>query len=259
MDDARYLYSVVRTRVGEKFGDIGIEDEAVYTIPCRDIAAVVHRCQPKPYETDDRNEAEGWILEHSYVIDQVTKQFGTVLPFAFDIIIRGDDSTVENWLKENYESLDGNLRRVHGKSEYLIQIFCSHENLTARALSADHELEALQTKIDQQPRGKAYLLQRRLDLKLKDLASKEASRLKDQFCSRISPLVDEMKIDGKKTHIPDKYRDLELLACCSCLVCEDNVGRLGEVLDEIQEKEGFAVRFTGPWAPFSFMSLTEVK
>jgi hypothetical protein len=37
------------------------------------------------------------------------------------------------------------------------------------------------------------------------------------------------------------------------------VKKLGEVLEEINCKEGFMVRFTGPWAPFSFVRLMETR
>ena len=48
-----------------------------------------------------------------------------------------------------------------------------------------------------------------------------------------------------------------LVVALSCLVQDNNVGKLGRVLDEINHREGFAVRFTGPWAPFSFIRLKE--
>ncbi|MDQ1262370.1 MAG: hypothetical protein QG575_1551, partial [Euryarchaeota archaeon] len=41
-----------------------------------------------------------------------------------------------------------------------------------------------------------------------------------------------------------------------CRVSDEAVKKLGEVLEEINCKEGFYVRFTGPWAPFSFVCLS---
>lgn len=259
IEEARYLYSIVKTKSQEILGDIGIEDKPVYTIPYKDIAAVVHRCRPKPYETKDKALAEEWVLEHSYVIDQATKKFGTVLPFSFDVIVRGDDSVLKKWLRQNYESLARDLENVMGKAEYTVQVYYNYDDFTAGIICANKELNDLWKKIEREPKGKAYLLRRNLDQRLKEISSKEAGRLSNQFCSRIRPLVEDLKVEGKRSRRPEKYRDEELMIACSCLISDENVDKLGEVLDEIQKQYGFTVRFTGPWAPFSFVNLQEAR
>jgi hypothetical protein len=70
-------------------------------------------------------------------------------------------------------------------------------------------------------------------------------------------LVKELKVSGRTSWTPEKYKEKKLLATYSCLVSDEAVKKLGEVLEEINCKEGFFVRFTGPWAPFSFVRLQE--
>ena len=53
-------------------------------------------------------------------------------------------------------------------------------------------------RIEKEPKGKAYLLKRNLDLKLKNLTYSEASRLAEQFFSEIKPLVEELKAGRQK-------------------------------------------------------------
>ena len=255
--EARYLYSIARTGNIAQLGSIGIQENNVYIVPYKDIAAIVHACDAKPYQTEDKKLAEGWVLEHSYVIDQATKMFGTVLPFSFDVIIKGDDDAVKDWLCRDYENLAGELLRMEGTAEYSIQIYCDHAYLETLVFSKNQELCDLVNSIEKEPKGKAYLLKRNLDLKLKNLTYYEAGRLADQFCSEIKPLVKELKSESKTSWTPEKYRDKKLLASCSCLVSDEAVKRLGEVLEEINDKDGFYVRFTGPWAPFSFVRLSE--
>ena len=112
-EEARYIYCIIHSAAGieqkEDLGEIGIEKQAVYTIPYKDIAAVVHSCQPRPYDTKDRKLAEEWILEHSYVIDHAMKKFGSVLPFSFDVILKG--TTLQSmWLGKNYKTLRENWK-----------------------------------------------------------------------------------------------------------------------------------------------------
>ncbi len=256
VNEARYLYSVVRTGQEASLGSIGIQKNDVYIVPYKDIAAIVHACEAKPYHTEDKKLAEDWVLEHSYVIDQATKMFGTVLPFSFDVIIKGDDDEVRDWLCKDYEMLVGELLRMQGTAEYSIQIYCDQARLESFVLANNHELVDLKIRIEKEPKGKAYLLKRNLDLKLKDRSYAEAGRLSDQFFSEIKPLAEEMKTAGKSAWTADKYKDKKLLATFCCRVSDEAVKPLGQVLEEINGKEGFYVRFTGPWAPFSFVRLS---
>ncbi|MCX6673647.1 MAG: GvpL/GvpF family gas vesicle protein [Methanothrix sp.] len=254
--EARYLYSVARTGHMARLGSIGIQENNVYTVPYKDIAAIVHACEAKPYQTEDKKLAEEWVLEHSYVIDQATKMFGTVLPFSFDVIIKGDDDVVKDWLCRDYEHLAGELLRMQGSAEYSIQVYCDYDYLEKMVLAKNQELGDLKNSIEKEPKGKAYLQRRNLDLKLKSLTRSEAGWLADQFCSEIKPLVKELKTAGRTSWTPEKYRGKKLLASYTCRVSKEAVKKLGEVLEEINCKEGFFVRFTGPWAPFSFVCLS---
>ncbi|MGA9099070.1 MAG: GvpL/GvpF family gas vesicle protein [Methanotrichaceae archaeon] len=255
IDEAKYLYSVASCAEKVEMGRIGLEESLVYTIPYRDIAAIVHSCESRPYSTEDKMLAEGWILEHSYVIDQATKRFGTVLPFSFDVIIRGDDNAIEQWLSRNYDGIKSELDRVKGKSEYSIQIFYDRAKLASEYLNKDQDVK----EIDKVGKGKAYLLQKKLNIKINDKVTNEIIRLSDEFGARILALSDDVKVEKRKASELDRFRGKSMMTSFACLVSEDNVPPLGDVLDEINNMDGFAVRFTGPWAPFSFVNISEAK
>ena len=256
--EARYIYSIARMGERVNLGEIGIEKTEVFTIPYKDIAAVVHSCQPLAYDTKDKAQAEEWVLAHSYVIDHAMKKFGAVLPFSFDVILKGDDSAILEWLGKNYSLLTQDLEKVGGKAEYTIQIYYDYDDLAARILASDAKLMDLKEQIDRESRGRAYLLQKKLDQLLKTLVSTEAARLADKSLTEIKSQVDELKTDGKRW-TPDSYRGLKLLASYSCLVRDDAAARLGETLDEINCMKGFRVRFTGPWPAFSFVNCRELS
>lgn len=255
--EGRYLYCIINSDAMLNLGSIGIDDSMVYTIHHGDIAAVVHSCMANPYETKDNEKAREWILAHNYVIDYASKQFGTVLPFSFDTIVKGGDDTLKDWLGKSCEKLKGELLRVENKAEYSVQILCEHEKLKDKLAGSDEEIKELKEKIEKMPKGAAYLLQRKFELKLKDTISAEIIKLADEFGGRIREHVEEMKVEENTSSVPEKYKDKKLIVAFSCLVSEDKVEKLGDVLDEINKRDGFAVRFTGPWAPFSFVGLME--
>jgi hypothetical protein len=251
-EDGRYLYCIINSDKAPSFGNTGIEDNPVYTIIYKDIAAVVHSCQAKPYKTEDKEKAAEWILSHNYVIDFTTKKFGTVLPFSFDTIVKGGDETVILWLEKSYLILKGELDRLKNKAEYSIHIFYDNECLKANLACRDIELKKIKEKIDRMPKGAAYLLQRGLELKVKDEISQEVSRLSNEFITDIRGHVEEIR-EEKNLHVPEKYNGKKPIVGLTCLIHEDKIEKLGEELDEINRRVGFAVRFTGPWAPYSFV------
>lgn len=258
MSEGRYLYCVINSSAEFCFDNIGINDNRVYTVPYEDIAAVVHSCGAKPYETKEIEKAKDWMLAHSYVVDSATKTFGTVLPFSFDAIARGGDDAIKVWLAGGYETLKEELERVKDKAEYSVQIFFEHEKLTEKIVNRDRELKGLKEKQEKMSNGAAYLFQKLFEQKVRDAVSAEVSGLAKEFGSRIREYAEEMRVEAKNSQVPEKYKDKKLIVTLSCLVHKNNVEKLGEVLDGINKRAGFAVRFTGPWAPFSFVQLREV-
>jgi len=258
LEEGRYVYCIVNSADELSLGNIGIENAKVYTIPYKDIAVVVHACQSQPYQSKDTNKVTEWIFSHNDVIDKATKHFGTVLPFSFDAIIKGNDAAIKDWLSKGYEKLKQELERLRDKAEYTVQIFCDQDKLMRKILDEDPALKELKEKIGKMPERAAYLLHRKFELKVKGAYNKLRAKLAEEFASNIKEHVEKMKIEGKVSHLPEKYKDKKLVVAFSCLVRKDNVKSLGRVLGKIRTQEGYVIRFTGPWAPFSFVRLEEI-
>jgi hypothetical protein len=253
--EGRYVYSVVDTGATVALGAIGLGDSEVYTIPHNGIAAVVHRCTAQPYSTEDVPRAREWVMTHNYVIDIATRRFGTVLPFSFNAIAKGGDEVVTRWLGENHGLFKKELERVRGKSEYTIQVFYDHEKLT-RTLAGGPAAGAQKTAGTS--KGSAYLMQRRNELKLKDAITGHVEKLSAEIYDRVRALTDDIKKEDRPGFVPEKYQGLRQALSLTCLAPEGHVEGIGAILEEYDNMEGLAIRFTGPWAPFSFISLKEV-
>jgi len=251
-EEGRYLYCIINGGEEMELGHIGIEDSCVYTVPMNDIGAVVHRCEAKPYKTEDKKKAAEWILTHQYVIDLATKEFSTVIPLTFDTIFRGNDETVKQWLRQEYGQLKTILERLEGKAEYGVQVFIE-KDFFEKALEENEEIQRLKKEIKNKPKGAAYLLQKklegRLEIERKALADKQAENLYDQ----IKNLVDDVKFESTKKEVPEKWKGKQMILNLACLAHKDKIQRLGNMLGEVNKREGFTVRFTGPWPPYSFV------
>ena len=257
VEEGRYVYAIVDSGENIVAARIGIEDSEVYTVPYRDIAAVAHACKAAPYQTEDNDKAKGWLLSHCYVIDRMTKKYGSVLPFSFDAIIRGDDSALQKWLSDNYDRFKSDLARMKDRSEYVVQIFYDQDKLVGNIIDRDAELKALDEKIKAMPRGAAYIYKRKFEVKAKDSVMEDISSLVREFGLEIGKCVDGIKVEDKPSNVPDQYKAMKWAAAFTCLVHKNSVERLGEVLDRLDKRDGIRVRFSGPWAPFSFVNAKE--
>jgi len=255
-EEGRYVYCIVNSAANLNLGNIGIAKAEVYTVPQEDIAAVVHACQSQPYQSNDADKVMDWILSHNDVVDGATEHFGTVIPFSFDTIIKGSDTDVKNWLERSHEQFERELERLRQKAEYVVQIFSEQDKLMERILTEDQALKELEKKTKEMPRKAGYLFRRKLELRLNDACNAARAKLADEFTTQIKEHVEEIEIE-KASRLPEDYKDKKLIVAYSCLVHKDNVESLGRALDKIS-REGYTVRFTGPWAPFSFVELKEM-
>lgn len=254
---ARYLYSIVNTGEEKCLGNIGIGDRPVYTIVFQDIAAIVHTSEPEPEHAKNEEQAEQWVLTHNYVIDKTIENFNTVLPFSFGCLAKGDDESIRRWLQKNYKSYKKELERLKDFAEYSIHIFYDPKVLEKQVIETIPELKEIDKKIESMPKGKAYIFKKKFELNLKQAIVDQLTGLGEEFGVLVRENATQLIIEEKTPYVPEKYAGKKLMVALSCLVIQENVERLGQSLERINKREGFAVRFTGPWAPFSFVDLKE--
>ncbi|MDI6917443.1 MAG: GvpL/GvpF family gas vesicle protein [Thermoplasmatales archaeon] len=251
--EGRYLYCVIISSSNADFGDMGIDDSNVYTIIYKDIGAVVHKCPAKAYDSKNEQTVKEWILAHQYIIDEATKKFGTVIPFSFDTIIKGDEEKVKRWLSEEYSALKDKLETLKDKAEYTVQIFCDKTVMMEKIGKNNPSIKKLKEDIKTKPKGVAYMLRQKMEGMLKDELRLLMDDYAKDFYNQIRNYADDIKVEQRNKPVPDKWKDKQMIVNLSCLTRKDKVEQLGKILGEINKKKEFSVRFTGPWAPFSFV------
>ncbi|AZK60008.1 GvpL/GvpF family gas vesicle protein [Candidatus Desulforudis audaxviator] len=255
---ARYIYGVVEGRENVLFGPIGIEEADVYTVAYDGLLAIVHDCSPEPYESKDEEQVKKWLFTQQKVLDMANEKFGTVLPMGFNTIIQTEgqhpSQTVRRWLTEESTKLRGIFARVRGRDEYGIQVFVDDETLKRSALDEDPEFKKLKKEVESKPEGVRYMYRQRLENVAKEALEGLAERCFREVYEAISAVSDDVQVEKVK-----KPEDgLRMVVNLSCLVPKEKVEDLGRILAEINSREGFLVRFTGPWPPYSFMKTLAV-
>jgi hypothetical protein len=250
-EDGKYLYCIVNSGEEKDFGQVGVEDSLVYVVAFNDVGTVVHRCEAKPYKTENKKKAGEWILAHQYVIDLATEEFGTVIPLTFDTIFKGNDETLKRWLSKEHRQLKALLTRLEGKAEYDVQIFLEND-FVDRIVKESEAIQSLEKSLENTSSGVAYLLKKKLEKRMHLEKHLIIDKYAKELCVQIEKLVDDMKLGSINKEAPEKWKDKQMILNIACLVHKDKIENLGSKLGQLK-KEGFAVRFTGPWPPYSFV------
>ena len=251
----RYLYCIADTGEAVSLGNIGIEENEVYSIPYDDLCAVVHNCPARPYQTEDKEIVKGWVLSHQKVVDAAWEKFGTVIPIGFDTIIQGKadatpEENMEAWLKEDYDNLKAKMGKIREKAEYGVQIFWETRIMAHGISEESAEIKALQEEIKTKPKGIAYMYRQKLEELLKKEMESKADQCFQEFYEKIKHHADDLHVEKTKKAEDENQ---QMLLNLSCLLPGDQSKSLGEELEKIDALEGFSVRYTGPWPPYSFV------
>ena len=252
-EDGLYVYCVACGDRNRLLGPIGLGGQVVYTVGSGDIRAVVHNCQAEPYQSQDPQVVQGWVVAHQNVVLAAAEAFGTVLPMAFDMIVRGVPgggavAALRDWLDERRDRFTRLLDRLAGKAEYGVQVLWDRDLIAGSLTQSDDELRGMQEEARSKPKGLAHLLGQKLAKAIRAAMEKQADLFAQDFYARIRRCVEDVRVDKLKKADGGKQMLLNL----SCLMREGS-GELGRVLDDIQQIEGISVRFTGPWPPYSFV------
>lgn len=252
---AIYVYGIGDKGVRESLGRIGIEGTEVYTIPYRDMCIVVHNCSAEPYQSDDDEVVKNWLFTQQEVLDVIWEKYGVVLPMSFDMIIEGKngrsaEEELKVWIEENYDEFHKKIIKLKNKQEYGVQVMIDTEALSAKFLETDEKLRRKKKEIDTKSQGIAYMEREQLKDLVKERIEETADLYFKEFYSMIKECTEDIVIGKTKKVEGNKQMIMNL----SCLVSKDKVVELGDELEKMENKDGVSVRFSGPWAPFSFVT-----
>jgi|GEM_PF-228075 len=252
----RYVYGIGGEGKTIRLGPIGIENSEVYTISYQNVCAIVHDCPDEPYQSNDDEVVKKWIHSHQAVLDNAKKYFTTIIPMGFDTILHSQDETtspdqvVQDWLREDYLRLSSVMEKVSNKDEYGIQIFYEPRVVSRSIAEQSPDVKKIKEEMATKSPGLTYLYKQKLEKAVKNEMERISGEWFQDFYQQIKKYADDVVIEKTKKGGKDKVMLLNL----SCLVAKENVNGLGEELETINNREGFSVRFTGPWPPYSFVA-----
>lgn len=197
------------------------------------------------------------VRNHIRVIGEIMKS-DEVIPFKFGTIFLSEDN-LRKFIHDYDTSLTENFTEITGKEEWAVKLYCNREEMIRHLGEVNDEIRTLRQTMEQSAPGKAFLLRR----KIAELTEQEVYRVMKTYGQSCFAMLEAVSVKTRVHNLLPKEateRQDEMILNLSFLV-EKN--RVSDFLAETKsagkkyENTGIIPEVTGPWPPFSFISIKE--
>jgi gas vesicle protein GvpL/GvpF len=206
---------------------LGVSGNQVFLYPASDLAIVVSEHNP----AEALNQKAG--VDHARVIADCFKH-STVLPFRFGTVFQ-DDEALRKSIRSNQRQFQGNLERLHGKTEMHLKIYV--DGCCSKDLDRNLPLEGV---------GKEYLSNLRENATRQRERQTRARAVSFQMHRMFSPLDEE--VSCRMTESGKMLLDIAHLIDRKCVERYHNkFSTTSAMMKECQ------MQLSGPWPPYHFV------
>jgi hypothetical protein len=254
------LWAYCVARAGYPPAVPGVHGASVDRVESSGLVAFVSRVpldefgeQPLRDNLNDLEWLERVARSHEAVLERALDQ-STIVPLRICTIF-ADESGVARMLADQGTALHTALDALAGRQEWGVKLLVDRSSLEAVAAEQTPPEEGSEV----QGAGGAYLLRRRHERHLREVADRLAEGLADDVHARLLDWASDAVVN------PPQNRELsghegDMLLNAAYLVESAKVDRLRELVGELQEQHrglGARLELTGPWPPYNFVPRTE--
>jgi hypothetical protein len=242
-----YVYGIIAVAQRREFGPLGIgaRGDLVYTLPYRDLAAIVSRSPIVKYAVTRENS-----LAHARVLERAMQE-ATVLPVRFCTIAEEESVLREKVLHARYQELSGLMGKMEGKIELGVRaMWTDLEAIFAEIVEDNREIKAMKEQICHEKNeqrkyaGKIHIGQM-VQRSLEEKKRKEA----DELFEALKPL----SIDWRRNQL---YGDMNIVNA-AFLVAKTGERAFDEKILELEQVYGTRkkIKYIGPVVPYNFVEI----
>ncbi len=204
----------------------------------------------------DLSWVERYARKHESVIDALMQR-ATVVPCRFPTLFYSESSVAE-FVEQNYDALAALLEKLRGKEEWGIKIY-AHPELFCDAIAKDPALQELDGQIATATQGKAFLLKKRRQELLEELLLRRRQEAVQQAVSRLQTFAIEMKFN---TLLPKEVteRNEEMILNAALLIESAKTETFLEEVERLRAElsvQGIYLEPSGAWAAYNFCRLPQ--
>lgn len=244
--EGKYIYCIIGLKQERHFGPIGIggRGDEVSTIGYNDLSMVVSNHPMTKFVVNQEN-----LLAHERVIEEVMKEFDSVLPIRFGTIA-SDADEIRKLLDKRYRELTHILTDMDYKVELGVRgMWKNMETIFKDIVRENREIR--RAKEDIQNEGSKKNLQ--AEIEVGKLVAEALVRKKEKEQELIVDTLRRMAFDYKV----NKTAGDEMFMNASFLVDKGRVKEFDNVMDDLSEKYKDKIQFVyvGPLPVFNFVNI----
>ncbi|MFH0774969.1 MAG: GvpL/GvpF family gas vesicle protein [bacterium] len=244
--EGKYIYCIIGTKQERNFGPIGIggRRDEVLTIGYDDLSMVVSSHPLTKFVVNREN-----MLAHEKVIEEVMKEFDSVLPVRFGTIAASADE-IRNLLDRRYREFNNALRDMDHKVELSVKgIWKDMDIIFKEIVEEEKGIKGAKEEI-QNDRGKKNTHAR---IKVGRMVERALIKKKDKEAERIVDTVRSTAFDYKlnKTTIDAMFIN------AAFLVDKGREKEFDNIIDDLRDeyKERIKFMYAGPLPVFNFVNI----
>lgn len=260
-NDLIYVYCITRTQLSP-LDDIEFED--LRTIVIDDFQIFIKYVSASDFSEENLKKhlsdilwLESNVRVHIKVISRIM-QVCDVIPFKFGTIFNSDEG-LQKFVNDYAESLNENFHSIQGKEEWSVKIYCDRKMLSDQIDVLSEDAAILEMQIMASSPGKAFLLKR----KKTDLIEYEMDRLCKKYGQEYFDELNNLsEMTSLNNLLPKEFtgRDHTMILNATFFIDKMKVTDFINIVGKLKNKDqgsGFFIEESGPWPPFSFISIKE--
>ena len=244
--EGKYIYCIIGTKQERNFGPIGISKRGgeALTISYDDLSMVVSNCQMGKLEVSRQN-----LLVHEKVIEEVMKEFDSVLPVRFGTIASGADE-IRNLLDRRCSEFKIALRDMDHKIELGVKgVWKDMEVVFKEIVEENQDIKKLKVKL-QNDKSKKNI---QAKMEVGKMVAREMEKKKEKEASRI---VDALRRTAVNYKLNKGIGD-EMFINAAFLVDKGREKEFDNIMDDLSEEYKNRIKFmyVGPLPVYNFINI----
>lgn len=257
-----YLYGIVFAKELQRSEVpiiMGIDQNPITVKIHKNIAAIITTVNPHHFsqqQIDLQLKDPEWLkekaLHHHECITSLHQNF-TVIPLSLCTIFK-NEKNLESYIESEYEGLLQKLTDIKDKREWNMKVFCHLETAFSHVLKNNTAVRDLREKLETMPKGKKFLMEKKLDHVIATEFEIEQSRWWKEINQQLKSFVIDTNLRRNWGKEVTNRKD-EMMINCDFLIDEHKSEQFFQQVEEIEksyEALGCTFHLTGPWPPYHF-------
>ncbi len=244
--EGKYIYCIIGTKQERNFGPVGIggRGDEVLTISYDDLSMVAGNCPMSKLEVNRQN-----LLAHEKVIEEVMKEFDSVLPVRFGTIASGADE-IRNLLDRRCREFKTALRDMEHKIELGVKgIWKNMDVVFKEIVEENKDIEKMKERL-QNDKGKKNI---QAKMEVGKMVAQSLERKKEKEAEKIVDTLRRTAVNYKL----NKTMGDEMFMNAAFLVDKGREKEFDNIMDDLNQeyKDRIKFMYVGPLPVFNFVSI----